>query len=547
MTRRTFTRFRSLPRLNGSHGPVSAFLTSSSTLVLWVVGLAFAAGLAYYPDRWALEQTSAHAQPWVDRQWPLLDRIEREWQTLALPPPFETGSEPEIKAYLDQNLLLVGLRERATGRLWIRDGERLVPGERHPLGTRYLGWCQMAEQAPAFQWFPPKEINPDHGRHPFAILTIDRWMVLKRWEQGSPLVERHLRNLIPKDTPVRVALKPGDMSHWKKVEPWGAWPNLQMDPYRATQIVTISQEATTNAYGEGWSIAVFPSRADHSAFYAFYRRKLYLSYGLASLLGLGVAYGSLMRARARQRAALEADRLASLTHSLKTPLAILKFRCDSLRLGRLSPDQTDEQLLRLGAEVDHLTLVIDSGLRAIKGDDETGPASEASPAFLREVALDLEPAFESEGRELELSLCEASGEASLSTLRSALATLLENALAHGAGKVVMETRRHRSTLVITIRDHGTGLSADEMEALGKPFQRFRASASEGFRREGLGLGLSLLIQMADREGWGLSFDSTQHQGLSAELRIRLHGRGGLFRNLLGRMETKTTPVPLESK
>ncbi|MBI3129842.1 MAG: hypothetical protein HYZ13_00650 [Acidobacteria bacterium] len=546
MARRTFTRFRPHPRWGSSQGPLGRFLSSSSTIVLWIVGLALAAGLAYYPGTWASEQTAAYAQPWLDKQWPLLDRIERDWQTLVLPPPFTVGTEPEVKDYLQQNLLVAALRERSTGRFWIREGDHLVPDPHTPMAVRVLGWCQMAEQAPTFQWFPPQELNPDFAIHPVTILTTDRWMVLKRWEQGSTAVERHLRKLIPLDSKVRVGLKPETMAHWKRKEPWGSG-GLQLDPQRIASPGWVAQEAKTNAFGEGWQIGVYPTLAEQNHFYAYQERKRRIGYGLAICLGLGVAYATLMRARARQRAALEADRLASLTHSLKTPLAILKFRCDSLRLGRLSPDQTDEQLMKLGAEVDHLTLVIDSGLRAIKGDEETGPASEASPAFLRDVALDIEPAFESEGRELELILCDASGEASLSTLRSALSTVLENALSHGAGKVIMETRRFRSTLAITIRDHGAGLSAEELEALGKPFQRFRTSTSEGFHREGLGLGLSLLIQMADREGWGLSFESIRGQGLSVELRIRLHGGAGLFRSLMDRLDSRSMPVPLESK
>ncbi|HJV88799.1 MAG TPA: HAMP domain-containing sensor histidine kinase [Holophagaceae bacterium] len=547
MARRTFTRFRTLPRLGSSGGPASAFLSSSSTLVLWLVGLALGAFLVYYPRVWAKDQLREHGQPWVDAQWALLDRIERDWQTLVVPPPFTEGSEAEVKAYLDQNPLVEALKERGSEQLWIRRDTTLLPAIQHPLGVRYLGWFQMAEQAPTFQWFPPKALNPDQGRVAVTILTTNRWMILKRWELGGAQVEKHLQKFSSKEAPVRVGLWHADLSIWKGPQPWGAWPHLQIDPYRIDQRFTLSQDAATNAYGEGWSMSVYPSLPGQREFFAYYHRKLSLAYGLAILLGLSVAGAALMRARARQRAALESDRLASLTHSLKTPLAILKFRCDSLRLGRLSPDQTDEQLLRLGAEVDHLTLVIDSGLRAIKGDEETGPASEASPAFLREVALDLEPAFESENRELELNLCDASGEASLSTLRSALATLLENALAHGGGKVVMETRRHRGTLAIVIRDHGAGLTADELEALGKPFQRFRTSAAEGFKREGLGLGLSLLIQMAEREGWGLSFDSIRGQGLSVELRIRLHGGRGLWRGLLNRLESRSLPVPLESK
>ncbi len=525
---------------------MSRFLNWSSTVVLWVVGLALAGGLIYYPQTWALGETQAYAQPWMDRQWPLLDRIERDWQTLVIPPPFTTGQEPEVAQYLRQNRLVAALRDRSTGKLWVRNGETLVPGPQHPNGVRYLGWFQMAEQAPSFQWFPPQALNPDAGVTPLTLLTTDRWMALKRWEMGSPEVEAHLRTLIPADSAVRVGLKPEVMTHWKKSEPWGT-RTLQLDPYRISQWGSIAQEAKTNAFGEGWQIGVYPTPAENNQFYFYMRRKLYTAYGLALLLGLGVAYGTLMRARARQRAALESDRLASLTHSLKTPLAILKFRCDSLRLGRLSPDQTDEQLLKLGAEVDHLTLVIDSGLRAIKGDEESGPTGEATPAFLREVALDLEPAFESEARELELILAEESGDANLPTLRSALATLLENALAHGAGKVTLETKRLRSTLAITVRDQGPGLTDLELEALGKPFQRFRTSEHEGFHREGLGLGLSLLIQMAEREGWGLAFDSQPGQGLTAELRIRLQGKHRRFEGLVEWFHSRSIPIPLESK
>lgn len=546
MARRTFTRYRTLPRLGAERGPMSRFLSVSSTVVLWLVGLALAGGLVYYPRTWAIDQTSAYAQPWLDRQWPLLDRIERDWQTLVLPPPFTTGQEPEVAQYLKQNRLVAALRDRTSGKLWVRSGETLVPGPQHPAGIRYLGWFQMAEQSPTFQWFPPHALNPEVNRTPLTLLTTDRWMALKRWEMGSPEVEAHLRTLIPIDSQVRVGLKPENMEHWKQRESWGT-RTLQMDPFRISQGGWIAQEAKTNAFGDGWQIGVYPTPAENNHFYFYMRRKLFTAYGLAALLGLGVLYGTLMRARARQRAALESDRLASLTHSLKTPLAILKFRCDSLRLGRLSPDQTDEQLLKLGAEVDHLTLVIDSGLRAIKGDESSGPTGEATPAFLREVALDLEPAFESEDRDMELLLAEEVGEANLPTLRSALATLLENALAHGAGKVTLETRRVRNSLTITVRDQGPGLTDLELEALGKPFQRFRTSEQEGFHREGLGLGLSLLIQMAEREGWGLAFDSQPGQGLTAELRIRLRGRHRRFEAVLEWFHSRSIPIPLESK
>ncbi len=543
MARRVFTKLRRFTEVGPAAGPLATFLRSTSTVVLVLFGLVLLGALVMIPPIWAYEHVMDQGKPWLDAQWGLADRIERDWQTLPLPPPFLRGDEPAVATYLDAHPLLYSLKDRTNHRIWVRDGSRLVPLESRPEPRPLATWYQMAEQAPTFQWFPPRELNPEHQVHPVTLLTMDRWMAVKRWELGSEGVERHLRRLFPADNPVRVGVIPQTLPPSAKAESWGAWPHAQLDPYRAKNPPSLYLSLTTNAYGEGWSLAIWPSLPMSRAATAQYRRLLTFAYGLSTLVLVATGYGIWIRARARRRAALESDRLASLTHSLKTPLAILKFRCDSLRLGRLGPDQADEQLLRLGAEVDHLTLVIDNGLRAIKGDETAGPASEANPDFFREVAADLEPAFEAEERRLDLLLCEDSGRASLQALRSAVATLLENALAHGAGTVTLQTQRLRRALLITVRDEGPGLSSEELEALGRPFQRFRAATSEGFRREGLGLGLSLLIQMAEREGWGLQFTSDD-QGLLVELKIRLHGRRTLWEGFPLR---RTPAIPLESK
>ena len=122
-----------------------------------------------------------------------------------------------------------------------------------------------------------------------------------------------------------------------------------------------------------------PSRTRNRPIRRTLRKQIYLSYTVSLVVGIAIALGLWLRHRARRRAVLDADRMASLTHSLKTPLALLKFRCDSLRLGRLSPDRADEELLRIGEEVDHLTLIIENGLRVIRGGGSTGPRSQATP------------------------------------------------------------------------------------------------------------------------------------------------------------------------
>jgi two-component system sensor histidine kinase QseC len=197
----------------------------------------------------------------------------------------------------------------------------------------------------------------------------------------------------------------------------------------------------------------------------------------------------------------------------------LKFRCDSLRLGRLSPERADEELLKIGDEVDHLTTLIETGLRVIRGGGPSGPRGQATRAWFQEVAEDLRPGFELEGRELELRLATDPGHAPLPSLRAAVLTLVENALGHGKGRVILETWRSRRKLCIQVSDEGEGLELHQLKALGKPFQRLREQGKEGFQREGLGLGLSLLIQVAEQEGWGLSFSSAPGEGFSALLEV----------------------------
>ena len=216
---------------------------------------------------------------------------------------------------------------------------------------------------------------------------------------------------------------------------------------------------------------------------------------------------------------LEGHALADLAHSLKTPLAILKFRCDSLRLGRLSADRADEELLKIGEEVDHLTTLIESGLRVIRGGGPSGPRDQATRDWFLEVAEDLRPAFELEERQLDLRLAEEAGHAPLPSLRAALLTLLENALGHGRGRVTLQTWRNRRRFCIQVSDEGEGLEPHQLKSLGKPFQRLRVQGKEGFQREGQGLGLSLLIQVAEQEGWGLTFSSAPGEGFVALLEV----------------------------
>lgn len=494
-------------------------LHGGATLLVLAV-LAISAVLVAAPTYWAFNRADALNLAWAEPLFEDISRVEEHWTSLPHLSPFRRGDETHVKEFLrEQPLVLAVLNRVETRTIWVRQGERFVLAQENPDTQMFRRWFTKAEETQRFLWVPPEHENPEARITPSVVLKGDQWLVLKRWQPGSEAVENALRNLLGSQPRFRVGLRlqpfhppPGALR-----EAWGEEPRLQVDPV-GTLRYWFGQQLTSNAF-EGWEICVVPLDADERAMRRKVRQQFLLGSSASALVGISLLLGLWLRYRARKKSLLDADRLASLTHSLKTPLAILKVRCDSIRLGRLDPEQTDLELMRLGEEVDHLSLVIENGLQAIRGVEQSSTTAVLGAAWFEDLVEDLRPAFDAEGRTLVLSLSPDRGRASQSSLRAALLTLLENALYHGDGSVLLETFRQRNRLVIRVSDQGAGLEPHQLDVLGKPFQRLRQEGKEGFRHEGTGLGVSLLCQVAEREGWGLTFASAPSQGFTATLEV----------------------------
>jgi signal transduction histidine kinase len=521
MTVRRVARFRGHhDQVGRSKGPRPLI----SKLALWLLDVVSACVvilLVATPILWGHKQANQAIDQWSQPRLNDMAKVEMDWMTFPQPPIFVRGDEPALEAYLRAQPLIMALRDRDTGkRLWVRRGDSLVRATEAPVAQTLDRWFTLAEDAHSFLWFPNQGLPDEERPVPKLILRGDRWLVAKRWKEGSPEVERSLRNLLGPTATFRVALlKEGDEAR-KDLRPqaWGDEPNLQADPYRAQESLFSSGQVST--VFSGWTFTVIPFRAEARAIQRGWQLQMFLA-GLASAaVGGALLLTIYIRARARRKAALDADRMASMTHSLKTPLAILKMRCDTLRLGRLSPDQLDSQLIQIGEEADRMSDLIEKHLLAIQDSATAGPQEAVTPEWIRGVAEDLTPAFEAGNRRLNLVCAVQNGKAALPSLKAALLTLVENALFHGSGVVTLETVCTRKRFLIKVSDEGQSLSAQDLEALGRPFMRIRELGQEGFRKEGLGLGLSLLCNMARREGWGLTFASEPGSGLCATLEIQ---------------------------
>lgn len=85
-----------------------------------------------------------------------------------------------------------------------------------------------------------------------------------------------------------------------------------------------------------------------------------------------------------------------------------------------------------------------------------------------------------------------------------LRNLLDNALRHGAGgPVQVHTEWRPDQLILTVRDHGPGVSPEQLAHLAEPF--YRTDAARGRATGGVGLGLHLCRLVAQAHGGTLQF------------------------------------------
>ena len=520
MAWRRITRFRSPGAAPGDPSLRQRLQSRGGLTLLTLAGLSIAVLLLAAPVYWTSSQVDQVTQEWSGPVFAQVEKIESHWMNLPPVPEFSAGDEPAIRQFLAAQPLIVALQDRFDTRpMWVRQGDRLVRGAEAREVQAYRQWFTQAEHGQRFVWYPMDALPGESRSGPKIVLLGDRWLAAKCWREGSPEVERTLRQVLGENCRFRLGIAGKGDAERRDLKPqaWGAEPNLQADPSRLVRRL-LSSDLTSNEF-PGWTLTAIPWAQENSRVKLILRRKALLA-GLVSLMiGTSLGLGLYLRNRARQKAALDADRLASMTHSLKTPLAILKFRCDTIRLGRLAPDRVDAELIRLGEEVDRLSGLIENGLMAIQGLTETGPRGAVTPEWLAGIAEDLAPAFQAEGRTLKLELSPLAGKAPLPSLRSGLLTLLENGLFHGQGNVTLETTGSRNRFTLKVSDEGPGLTGIQVKALGRPYLRLRDSGKEGFQREGQGLGLSLLGKVAEREGWGLAFQSEPGRGLTAMLEI----------------------------
>lgn len=243
--------------------------------------------------------------------------------------------------------------------------------------------------------------------------------------------------------------------------------------------------------------------------------------GLVILLLWGAVY---FMARAIRREAevarLQSDFVAAVSHEFRSPLTTVRQLSEMLEMGQVPNEERRRKYYSvLAGEAQRLQRLVEGLLRF--GRMEAGAQSyRREPLEIGSVVRRAVEEVESGGGRVDV---EDGGAIHLNgdpeALAAAVRNLLENALKYSPADSRVEARwgRDGAAAVISVRDHGPGIPADEQKTVFEKFVRGRRAVEASIKGTGVGLAMVKHI-MAAHEG-EVRLESRPGEGCTFTLRL----------------------------
>ena len=230
---------------------------------------------------------------------------------------------------------------------------------------------------------------------------------------------------------------------------------------------------------------------------------------------------------ARLEAAFEHERrfVADASHELRTPLALLRAEIEVTLRRKRTAAELEATLRSAGEETQRLSRLAEDLLLMARAD--------RGPLPLRRETIPVEAVLDTVARRFAVSNAgngairvEATGavlEADPDRLAQAITNLVDNALVHGAGPIVLSAIERRDSVELHVVDSGGGFSE---EFLPRAFDRF-SRADEARGQGGTGLGLSIAELIAAAHGGRAGAANRSEGGADVWLAIPRAAKGAL--------------------
>ena len=232
----------------------------------------------------------------------------------------------------------------------------------------------------------------------------------------------------------------------------------------------------------------------------------------------------------RIKALVESHRrlVRDVSHELRSPLARLRV---ALELGRGGEAPvTDAAFDRIELEADRLEGMLAQSLELSRLETSNDAAHDEIEldALLEDVITNAAYEGAPRGRKVVLAERERLRLTGASdALHSAFENVIRNALAYTADGSTVAVRLARdpaqaNTALVSVRDHGPGVPAAELERIFEPF--YRTDSARTRSSGGTGLGLAIANRAIQRHRGSIVARNAEGGGLEVEIRLPL-GRG----------------------
>ena len=256
-----------------------------------------------------------------------------------------------------------------------------------------------------------------------------------------------------------------------------------------------------------------------------------LMWMIAGLLALGVFFVARAAAREVRVAEMKSNFVSSVSHDLKTPLALIQLFAETLELGRLkSTERANEYYRIINSEARKLTRLInnlldfskiEAGLRRYKRE----------PVNLTELTRHVLQSLESQFRHSQYSVTSQLTEdvpvlIDKEAAEQALENLLSNAMKYSPDRreIAVSVERVDGYGVVRVTDRGIGIPPRLQRKIFRKFYRIQSDAGSG--PQGTGLGLAIVDHVMRGHSGFVRVDSEPGHGSTFTLHFPLHAGEG---------------------
>jgi signal transduction histidine kinase len=226
--------------------------------------------------------------------------------------------------------------------------------------------------------------------------------------------------------------------------------------------------------------------------------QLALMLALAAVMAAAVLLVALSAAREVRLADLKSDFVSSVSHDLKTPLALIQLFAETLEVGRIrTPERAQEYYRIINSEAQKLTRLINNILEFSR--IEAGLRHyRLSPVNLADLASKVLSSLEHQFKQnrFEVTSNLAGDLPPISVDAEAVARALENLLSNAmkysgdAREIRVEVVADRGAELIRVSDKGIGIPRRYQRRIFRKFYRVRDG--DGLAAQGSGLGLAIV-------------------------------------------------------